>query len=154
MSALRSIAAITLALLVSGACRPRFEQRWFGRCYEVPADTIPLGAVSLDPAGASGELRVRALPRDTTQPYRVILARTDSAAPDRRVDTDSVAVFRDVAPGTYRMDVRALVHSPRFVEASLGRDSGRAIVVPLRYGGVGVGEDGIETVRRPWWRIW
>jgi len=100
-------------------------------------------------------LHVKAHLREgVTQPYMVTLVPIDSGRPARSVTTDTVATFRDLPPGVYRLRLQTLSYSPRTVQLELSPDSGRDVDIPMRYGGVSFCEDGIRLVRRAWWRLW
>lgn len=144
-----------LALMLLPACHTRVVQQGFGRCEFVSADSAPLGPIRRAASPRPGELRVRAhLRADAAQPYVVRLAPSDAGQPAREVTTDTVATFADLEPGKYKLRVGALAHASRSFEVEMPADSGRLLEVPLRYGGVGICEDGITLVRRPWWSFW
>jgi hypothetical protein len=144
-----------LAVLLLGACTPRVTQQAYSRCGLVPADSAPLGEVVARTSPIAGELHVKAHLREgVTQPYMVTLVPIDSGRPARSVTTDTVATFRDLPPGVYRLRLQTLTYSPRSVQLKLSRDSGQDVDIPMRYGGVSFCEDGIRLVRRAWWRLW
>ena len=144
-----------LAILLLADCSPPFAQQPYFRCGLVPADSAPLGEVVTRVSPIAGELQVKAQLREgVTQPYTVTLVPADSSRSVLRVTTDTVATFRDLRPGAYRLRLQALSYSPRSVDLQLARDSGQQVDVPMRHGGFSFCEDGIRLVRRPWWKVW
>ena len=144
-----------LAVLLLAACSPRVTQQPYSHCGLVPADSAPLGEVVARTSPIAGELRVKAHMREgDTHPFAVTLVPIDSSRPGLSVTADTVATFRDLPPGVYRLRLQTLTYSQRSAELKLSPDSGQDVDIPMRYGGVSFCEDGIRLVRRAWWRIW
>src|ERR671915_13890 len=112
--------ALSCALLCAlpAACHSRVEQRWVGRCGEFGGDSLPAGPITQLPSGTPGELLVRATWRpDTSIRYQVLIQGTRLG-----VSTDTVAVFRSLGAGEYRLRVQTIGFERREFTVQLPAD--------------------------------